>query len=379
MPRSGPWWKRWWVALGLLLACGGGVGLAWAWWNRDPWPARVVIPYPADQAVMLAPRFSPDGKSLSISRPGGVETWDVATGERRQPTARPLILAPVIANNRSPVVTRDRQSFVGIVEPSPQDQEVVWADAASGAIRARFPVGAGRVEHLAFGPDDRSVRAVVVAADRTTAEVATWDLASGNATRRPVTGWPLQTRTSTISPDGRLLAYVNPTQIGLLLWDLDADHAQGDLIGTQTTQVHYNVSPVFSADGQTLYIPRVDDQVECWDVPGARLLRTLTIPIQDQALFTLTLAPDGQTLAAGLINVRPARLVARAWDEIRRFCSNSSAPIRSELILLDSTSGQILIRHEGSHEAMFAPDGRSVATFEMDGTISIRDLPRAAQ
>ena len=343
--------------------------------DRDPWPARAVIAYPADQAVMLAPRFSPDGRSLSVSRPGGVETWDLATGERRPSGAGPLILAPVIANNRSPVIARDRRSFVGIVGPSPRNREVVWADAASGAIRARWPAGAGRVEHLAFGPDDRSVRALIIAADRTAAEVALWDLASGVETRRPVTGWPLHAGPSTISPDGRLLAYVNPPRTGLLLWDLDADRPRGGLLGTPTTQVHGNVSSAFSGDGRTLFIPRADDQIECWDLRGSRLMRILKLPIQDQAFIAMTLSPDGQVLAVGLINARPTRLAARAWDEIRRTLAGSSAPVRAELVLLDSTSGRALIRREDSYDAMFAPDGRSVATFEIGGTISIRPVP----
>ena len=358
--------RNWLIGLGLILvALGvGGVGLAWS--IRDPWPARVVIPHPT-LVNMWTPGFTLDGRSFVLGlRKVELVAWDVATGQPRRPQPDPIILEPVKAH--------DGRSFAGLVGLDPQNPDLVWADVASGEVQGRLPIRAGRVQHLAWSADDRSIEAFVVEEDNRVA-VVTWDRESGIETRRQIHGWPNYIGIRDISPDGRLRVYSDQSSRVVSFWDLAEDRPRGGLPKDLTQQTDRKVNPVFSHDGRSLFVCRLDGQIQCWDVEEARLIRTLAAPLGDQTPLDLSLSPDGRILAVSGAKQRPTAWIGRVWEQVRRRITGSPRPIRVELALIDSASGAILVRIPQAYAAIFAPDSRSVATLDSNETISIRDIP----
>ena len=349
----------------ILLASGiGGAGLAWS--SRDPWPARVVIPHPT-LVSMRTPGFTLDGRSFVLGiREVELVAWDVATGQPRTPQPDPIILEPVLAH--------DGRSFAGLVGLDPQNPDLVWADVASGEVRGRLPIRKGRVQHLAWSGDDRSIRALVLNEDRTVTEVI-WNRELGTETRRPILGCPEYHGYRAIAPDGRLRVYGDPVSAVVACWDLAADRPRGGLPGISLPEVELNVNPVFGPEGRHLFVCRLNGRIDCWDVAEARLIRTLAAPISDQKPLDLAISPDGRTLAISSADRRPTSWIGRTWDDLRRWISPAGPTIGTGLTLIDSTSGQVIARSRGSYAAIFAPDSRSVATFHLDETISIREIP----
>ena len=77
--------------------------------------------------------------------------------------------------------------------------------------------------------------------------------------------------------------------------------------------------------------------------------------------------------------MRPARVPTSRVEMIRQAISqwiplwHGSGPC--DVVLSDLASGRTLRRATGSMSAMFAPDGRTIVTFEPDGSFAIRAVP----
>ena len=359
--------RQWLIVLSAILTALGVGGAGLAWRRRDLWPVRVVIPHPT-LAHMRTPGFTRDSRSFVLGiRKVELVAWDVATGQPRQTQPDPIILEPVVAH--------DGRSFTGLVGLDPQNPDVVWADVASGEVRGRLPIRAGRVQHLAWSDDDQSIEAFILGED-SQVTVVTWDRESGVATRRPIHDWPHSLGFRAISPDGRLRVYSDQGSQAISFWDLAEDRPRGGLPAELTRQTDRTVNPVFSPDGRNLFFCRTDGQIECWDVEESRLIRTLPSPIEDGEPLGLTLSPDGRILAVSGADRRPTSRIGQMWDQVQRWIAPGRPSIRTEVTLIDSTSGQIIARSQGSYAATFAPNSRSVATFDHDETISIRDIPQ---
>ena len=357
--------QQWLIVLSAILTALGVGGAGLVWWRRDLWPVRVVIPHPT-LAHMRTPGFTRDSRSFVVGiRKVELVAWDVATGRPRQPRPDPIILEPVMAH--------DGRSFAGLVGLDPQNPDVVWADVASGEVRGRLPIRAGRVQHLAWSGDDQSIEAFILGED-SQVTVVTWNRESGVATRRPIHDWPHYLGFRAISPDGRLRVYSDQGSQAISFWDRDEDRPRGGLPRELTQQTDRAVNPVFSPDGRNLFVCRTDGQIECWDVEEARLIRTLAAPLGNQGPSELSLSPDGRILAVSGADRRPTRGIGRAWEQVQRWIGWKHS-IRVELALIDSASGAILVRIPQAYAAIFAPDSRSVATLDGNETISIRDIP----
>lgn len=363
-------WRAWApLVVGLSLVGVIGLGVAWSW--RDPWPARVVI-RPSRQNWPGG--FAANGRSYRTSGAGGVARWDVATGREVGLDPLPTVWGQAPAD--------DGRTLAGLVlAGDPATLAVAWVDAASGAIRARFPIPPGydyaqRPRLVAGG---RAIRATLVRRDRGRA-VATWDLATGAETRREVggpatpTGWRVEP--IAVAPDGQIWAYPDPAHGGIVLWDPETDRPRGPYLAADAGMVGDPARAAFGPDGRTLAVGEAGGRVGLWDVANGRQLWSAPAYPAGHMACEFEFSPDGRLLATVGLDLG---LGWRGWarDQFnRRAPAAWSLPDGRGVVVLDVATGAVIARSPGSIHPQFSPDGRTVATHEADGTFSLRDLPR---
>ena len=373
--RIGEWIRRRWLIVGLICGLVGITSAAFWWRNRDLWPPRLVIALPRDSRPL---GFSTHERSFQTSDLKAITVWDLATG-------RPIEPAPT-SWHWLQSLSRDGRTFVAMVADATGNQQtVVLGDTATEAIRRRFPLPPQRAARgVRLIDDDRRVRAFTLRGDAM--EVITWDVASGTETTRPIAGpGPGFKVPSSFSPDGRVWAYWDLARYGVQLWDAESDQALGSLLRTPTTPPPVGwtwVATAFTPDGRTLLVGRSDGQVEFWDVPRLRWIKTVRLYPSDHFVFDLQVAADGRTLiSTGVVPpplVRPTGVLAtlamvRSW-----IWGASRWDEDSELVITDLATDQPLARSPQTIIGGVSRDGRTIVTAEQRKTLSIRDVPQPA-
>ncbi len=382
MMRLGRVSGRKWVVVGAALGLIGALGAILGWTSRDPWPIRVVIGSPRDgdsRTQRLVPQrpqgFTPDGRSFLTSNLLELKSWDAATGKPQKVSSDLVVWRKSYAS--------DGKSFVGMTGSDFAESEVVWVDAGSGAIKAKFPVKSRQVLGPRLINEGRSIRAIL--GDRNQfKEVVTWDLASGAEARRPILGPGGQGISRNMppicSPDGRIYPYFDPVGGGVRLWDVEADRPVGGLLQPHASGLDPTPGVVFTPDGRTLILGQSDGKAELWDVAGSRLIKVVKVHSNGFRFRfdEMEVSPNGRTLASAGQHSGPSLSLLWLRAFVSQLLFGSGRLMTVEVVVTDLASGQTLTRSPGSTEPLFSPDGRTIVTREWDGTFSVRDAPRPA-
>ena len=353
-----------------LLVLGGW--LAWIWW--DPWPARMVL-RGADEPLPLA--FSPaDGKILASARGNSITLWGLDTGRQKSPWK----LTP----NRSVfhgAYAPDGRTFVAawLVPGSGTPISLDLIDVESGETRTTVATPGGSWSGIAFLPDGRSAR--MTGDDGRSVRVVDFDLMTGLSTSSRPLAAPTKVVRTVISPDGRYLASVpivppSSTQTrdwSAVVWDVDRDREALFVRTAPGTPHVWDVA--FAPDGTTLAVGRTDGAVELWDIPSRRLLKTMRGHSEGFGFSLLKFAPDGSTLASTGRFTGSRLSPGRLPQEFGRLLKGRVHDHPAELVVFDPATGRVLGRALDEARPIVSPDGRTLATFSIEGTIKIRDLP----
>ncbi len=235
------------------------------------------------------------------------------------------------------------------------------------------------VWRVAFSPDGQTI--LTGSLDQT---ARLWDR-SGQLLQT-LTGHKEAVWSVAFSPDGQTILTGSGDKTARL-WD-----RSGQLLQTLTGHKEAVWSVAFSPDGQTILTGSGDKTARRWDRSG-QLLQTLTG--HEDIVSSVAFSPDGQTILTGSLDK-----TARLWDRSGRFIRAISidepvfkgvfspdgkyiATASAGKTFLWNLSGDRLACLKG-HDSQksinsidFSPDGMSLLTASLDGTIRLWPLPAA--
>jgi WD40 repeat protein len=175
---------------------------------------------------------------------------------------------------------------------------------------------------------------------------------------------------SVFSPAGDLLAWPEPEQKTVKVWDLPSNK----LAQTLQNLPHGANIPVFSADGNYLAVAgyQVND-ARVWEVKTGKVVFQFKLPTLERRMPSLGFSPDGKTLVMGLAPV-PLFFDDPSLKENRD-------RLGPAIIMWDFPSGKKRLelahfRPVGQHDTMslrYSPDGQLLASAHNTGTAYVWD------
>ncbi|AOR37577.1 hypothetical protein BFF78_37655 [Streptomyces fodineus] len=313
--------------------------------------------------------FSPDGQTVAAGSPDGtILRWDTGTGAARPPSRSPVrgvrtityskaghLLAAGDADGtlrlsdltRGEAWTATDHDETGPMAFSPDDRTVAVGssdgrvrlrDIATGAIRATWPVSAGRTTTIAYSPDGR-----LLSAGGADGVIRVRDLSKGTTRTVRLTG-PAAPTSMAFSPNGTLLA-VGDGLGEVQLSDMETGRTPARLTGHKGPVVAVKFSP----DGRLLATGSDDSTARLYDVTTGESRAVFTG--HTGGVTSVSFSPDGTMLATGSRD-RTVRL----WDALR-----GAADVTGKT---DNTATSMV----------FTADGRALETGDAAGRVSTWDV-----
>jgi RNA polymerase sigma factor (sigma-70 family) len=387
--------------------CGGGRLRLW-----DVATGKEQRTFPPDGPSIRSVAFAPDGKTVAAAG-DSVRLYDPATGKERLRIERKAVGLHFSA---------DGKVLTGAVSGA-----IYRWDPATGRPLTPQAAGDSAVEQILVTPDGR--RVVTRGQD---GGAHLWDGRTGAHLRRIQARWQ---HGIALSPDGKHLVWPvvdesvkfrDPQQPGaihtgsrLRLYDLDAgrflDHFPGFQGDARTL--------AFAADGKTLVtVDHRDGTVRLWDVDSGKEQRNFRAVREAQAktphhVWHAALSPDGRTLAVtyqpagrgllsgfavllwdvatgkethelpghftyvgGLAFSPDSRLLVTGSEPLPEFFQKRLNRPANQVFVWEVATGKRVRAlpnglPTGATRVAFAPDGRTVATANPDGTIQVWEAP----
>ncbi len=313
-------------------------------------------------AVVVAARFTPDGRSLLASsgdarlltdqgtgaedqelKPYGLYLWSTDTGE--------MVRAYEVGGEDVYTLSISRDGTKALTGSYYDNTASLW-DLESGEVLRTFEGHRQGVQVVAFTPDGQ--RALSGSYDDS---LILWDLNSGQPIAR-LNVHEADVLDLAVAPDGRSVLS-SAADGALVLSDL-SDGAEagkfeghGDMVWDVAIVPHRN--QMLSGSGAAgPGAPLRDGSIRLWDLETGTQIRAAEIGMQYGTIFQIAVSPDGST--ALIATVEP---FVRVWD-------------------LDSW--QEIGRLEGHAAEVtgieFAPDGQRALSCSVDGTLILWDVPR---
>jgi WD40 repeat protein len=341
------------------------------------WTVKLTNPYENYTSVLA---FSPDGATLAAGATDHlVHLWDLRTGSEGSPLrghtwyvsdlvfaadGRTLFSAGLDGClHRWDTGTWQRKPSAGdpgtgMVAHSPIGRVLAWegdggvihlTDTATGKKLRSLPGNPAGISHLTFAPDGS-----ILAAGGSDLSVQLWEMGSGKLLRQ--WKWPkgkdphASVEDIAFTPDGRMLATASFRSNEVLLWDVRT----GVRLGRGPHEMAGGV--IVTPDGRTLISAGWDRAVRWWNLPDLRPRVAVTLPEQidvagslaDARLHWIACSPDGRLLATANLDG-----VVSVWDALNRKLLHS-------------------FRATSLHSYVaFSPDGQWLATGGFDGGVAL--------
>lgn len=283
--------------------------------------------------------YSPDGTRFAVATTIGVWIYDAQTGEELD-----LITGGHKDEVRSAAYSSDGKTIATIS----RDKTVKLWDARTGKLQKTLIGHKGAVLSVAYSPDGKTL-----ATGDVDATIQLWNAHTGENIKT-LTGHTEVISSVVFSPNSKTIASSNNDGT-IRFWDVE----RGQLINTLSGYPQYRDLIVYSPDGRTLlvandphYNPNRDTQVVILDktytiqmlnVATGKLIRTFS---SLNYINCFTFSPDGETIAI---------------SDGERFG------------VWNATTGKHLKTFiEDIHEVYsiaYSPDGKTIATCNLDGTI----------
>ena len=324
----------------------GGIGFRVARSDSRDWEERLrdlaardtATTLSGHTATIMSVAFSPDGKSLaSGSEDQTIKLWDVASGKN----------TATLNGHEHRVVSVAFSPDGKTLASGSGDRTVKLWDVATGKNAATFKGHTSGVASVAYSADGKTL--VSGSWDKT---IKLWDVATGTQTA-VLNG---HTWTVRYSPDGKSLASAGADK-AIKLWDVASGKNTANLKG-YIAVIH---CLAYSPDGKTLASASGESMIRLWDTTTGKNFATLR---QDfGAINYVAYSPDGKTLASASGGRRMASAFTEGDTTVRLW---DLATGKSEVVLRG--------RPKGFRVVAFSPDGKTLASGSLDGTIRLATM-----
>ena len=326
--------------------------------------------------------FSPDGRIMTVTQPGGPWLFNVANPAH--PVHVATLHVPALKDNPVPQVvglaySPDGKLIAGGVASSTTNGDtgvvLLW-NASSGALAGVIPESY-LTEHLAFTPNGQ-----LLVTGTATGQIDLWNVATKTKTAE------LQAPTSTslagdsavaTSPNGQLIAYATESTTKTDTWLINAWNMATGKVVTTITSTGADISALaFSPNGQQLAAGDLSGGVRLWDVTLSPPALVGGFTGHREPVEHIAFSPNGDTLASSsddgtidLWNTRGTLLgglanpsIAVAFSPDGRTLALSTAAPSGRVIALYAMPARRLIRYLPVPQIAaiaFSPDGRTLA------------------
>ncbi|MGH9878023.1 MAG: WD40 repeat domain-containing protein [Nitrososphaerales archaeon] len=267
--------------------------------------------------------FSPDGKALAIGSGDAMKIWDFGAGANVRLFTG---LDPVR------IISPDGK----VLASSGASHTIRLLDVVTGAEIRTLKGHTGKIWSVVFSDDSGMLAST--SQDKT---IKLWDIATGRLIHT------FRGTTLAFSPDSNVLAIENAKH-AIELWNITSR------IRIHTLEGHVgNITDIgFSPDGKTLVSEELDRIKILWDVATGKVIQ---IFLGNPAL---DFSPDGKTLVSWKFDDTTIRLwEAATGASIRKFTKHAG----------------------GIVYVTFSPDGKMLASVDMNNTIKLWDVATGAE
>ncbi|HYI97382.1 MAG TPA: WD40 repeat domain-containing protein [Bryobacteraceae bacterium] len=277
--------------------------------------------------------FSSQGDTLSGVGPDGkVRVWNVSSGKL-------IRTVPIEGRMFAFTTGADRIASFG-------DKGLRLSDATTAQVTREFDIVGMRQVSLIF-----SREASVLATSSRDKKVRIWDTATGKE-RVAVNGGLGGAMGTAFSPDGAIFVAAD-SDTNVRVWST----RNGELVRIIEELPVAMFALAFSPDGKYLVSAGVDRTVYLWDAKTWKLVRK--IPGQAEMISCLAISPDSRLIVTGGFN-------------------DISSKMAVSILIRDLASGNV-VRTMASpnrvNSTVFSPDGKLVATTNLDSGISLWRVP----
>jgi WD40 repeat protein len=303
--------------------------------------------------------FTPDGKTLATesdsgSDSGTVRRWNTASEQQTGKT----ITVPGSIPDFSVAFTPDGKT---LATSSDSGTVRLW-DTASGQQTGKTITvpGGSPVDSMAF-----TRNGTTLATSSGDGTIQLWNTASGQQTGAITVPGGSPVDSMAFTRNGTTLA----TSSGdgtIQLWNTASGQQTGAITVPDTILVH---SMAFTPDGTTLATGSGDGTIQLWDTASGQQTGAITVS-SGIPVFSVAFTPDGTTLATG-----SADGTVRLWD-----WDIASGQQTGKTITVPDSSPVDPVHPVHPVESMaFTPDGTTLATGSVDGTVRLWDTASGKQ
>ncbi len=363
-------------------------------WSIDMWVwdvASGAVRFPAVRFggpdLMFPPEFTPDGRAIAVTRrdisssnyrPAGARLLDATTGREVAGPWRDL----------GRITWARYNPAGGQVAVGDGGRDVRPLDAASGKVLHTLRHDR-EVSGASFSGDGtRLATTGLDLQNMADSEIRLWETTTGKSALPPIRNLAGRQYLMELSRDGRRLIHMSlaNTMAPVNLWDMTTGRPLADLSRGRRGAV-----AVFSRDGDRVVTTTMEGGgAELWDAATGELLATIPHP---GPTYGAAFSPDGDRLvvvgihrAARLWYLAPSVASTAAWSENGRIGSLTLSP-DGATVAAGTESGNVVLRGaaDGRHlfapmvhgspvrALAFSPDGGLIASGATDGTAQLWD------